>query len=332
MRLSCPRSIHSAVCLHFLAVIWMLLSATSRVRRISVSIASASPNLCSRQLSSVLVATIRYERDEVEMAQRILDDVVIDRDRTFPETWALFVRTRVLCLDALGRSAEADHVLAEEGLRARQSGTARLCLGIEAARHEVSLRRGEPAPDGPDQLVFALEQELNRLDASWLLTVPLGRAAIAGLIATGDAARAWELARRLIRRAAACGHGPFCANWHLLAARAAEALGDAQGALAEITAALVLTAPGRLVRPYADILGLDPALLLRALGRHPAHRDRNICARCCAPVMSAADRTPQAGQRFRNENRTFCGLFRSIPRPRRSQGSWGSRPRRSNIT
>ncbi len=230
----------------------------------------SEPEPLLAQLSSVLVATIRYERDEVEMAQRILDDVVIDRDRTFPETWALFVRTRVLCLDALGRSAEADHVLAEEGLRARQSGTARLCLGIEAARHEVSLRRGEPAPDGPDQLVFALEQELNRLDASWLLTVPLGRAAIAGLIATGDAARAWELARRLIRRAAACGHGPFCANWHLLAARAAEALGDAQGALAEITAALVLTAPGRLVRPYADILGLDPALLLRALGRHPA--------------------------------------------------------------
>jgi len=55
---------------------------------------------------------------------------------------------------------------------------------------------------------------------------------------------------------------------HLLAARAAEALGDDPEATTEVTAALSLTAPGRLMRPYVDILGRSPAVLLSTLGQH----------------------------------------------------------------
>jgi LuxR family maltose regulon positive regulatory protein len=83
----------------------------------------------------------------------------------------------------------------------------------------------------------------------------------------GRAERARELAHRLIQRSSACGHGPFRAAGHLLAARAAEALGDEPGALIEIMSALSLTAPGRLTRPYLDLLGRPPAILLRALGQ-----------------------------------------------------------------
>jgi LuxR family maltose regulon positive regulatory protein len=83
----------------------------------------------------------------------------------------------------------------------------------------------------------------------------------------GRADRAQGLAVRLVQRSSACGHGPFRAAGHLLAARAAEALGDEPGALTEIMSALSLTAPGRLTRPYLDLLGRPPAILLRALGQ-----------------------------------------------------------------
>ena len=220
------------------------------------------------QLSAVLVATIHYERSELERAHQILDGLIVDPDRTFPETWALSARLRAVCLDALGRRPEADHVLAEESLRARRRAATRLGLIIEAAQLELAVRRGATGPGSVERLAEALAQELERADASWLLTSSLARGTVLGLIASGHATRARQLSRQLVRRSDACGHGPFSATGHLLAARAAEALGDAPVATAEVTAALTLTAPGRLVRPYVDILGHSPAALLRALGQH----------------------------------------------------------------
>ena len=227
----------------------------------------AEPEPLLAQLSSVLIAAIHYERNEIEEAHHMVDQVSVDPDRMFPETWALSCRIRAFCLEALGRAHEADHVLAEELTRANRRAATRLGLIIEAIQLELALRRDCPAPKGVESIAKALESELDRLDASWLFTVSLAPAAVLGLLAMGRAEWARGLAVRLVQRSSACGHGPFRAAGHLLAARAAEALGDEPGALTEIMSALSLTALGRLTRPYLDFLGRPPAILLRALGQ-----------------------------------------------------------------
>jgi ATP/maltotriose-dependent transcriptional regulator MalT len=227
----------------------------------------AEPEPLLAQVSSVLIAAIHYERNEIETAHHLIDRVSVDPDRMFPETWALSCRYRAFCLDALGRSQEADHVLAEEVTRASRRAATRLGLIIEATQLELALRRDSPLPTGVERIAKALEIEFDRLDASWLFTASVAPAAVLGLLARGDAERARGLAVRWIQRSSACGHGPFRAAGHLLAARIAEALGDEPAALIEIMGALPLTAPGRLTRPYLDLLGGPPSILLRALGQ-----------------------------------------------------------------
>jgi DNA-binding CsgD family transcriptional regulator len=227
----------------------------------------AEPEPLLAQLSGVLVAAIHYGRNEVEKAYQIVDRVGVDPDRTFPETWALCSRIRALCLHALGREREAGHGLAEESERMKRREAARFGLIIEATQLELALRTQSPEPGEVERLARALDSELNRLDASWLFIAALAPGVVLGLLATGQAERGRRLAERWMQRSSACGHGPFRATGHLLAARAAEAVGDESGALSEIMRALSLTAPGRLVRPYLDVLVHPPAMLLRALGQ-----------------------------------------------------------------
>jgi DNA-binding CsgD family transcriptional regulator len=219
------------------------------------------------QLSSVLIAAIHYERNEIEPAFQLIEEVNVDPDRMFPETWALSCRYRAFCLDALGRAPEANHVLDEEIRRANGRAATRLGLMLEAIRLELALRKDSPVPGGVERIAKALESELGRLDASWLFAASVAPGAVLGLLAMGQPEWARVLALRWIDRSSACGHGPFRAAGNLLAARAAEAMGDEPQALAEIMSALPLTAPGRLTRPYLDLLGRPPAILLRALGQ-----------------------------------------------------------------
>jgi DNA-binding CsgD family transcriptional regulator len=186
---------------------------------------------------------------------------------------------------------EANHVLAEEFERAERRAAMRFGLMIEAMQLELAVRNDAALPRGALRLAQALEGELNRVDASWLFTQSLAPGAVLGLIALGHAERARGLANRLIDRARACGHAPFAAISHLLAARAAGALQDEAGALAEVMSALSLTAPGRLIRPYLDVLGRPPAILLRALGRRSqsqtADHVRTVLRSCDALDASA---------------------------------------------
>ena len=227
----------------------------------------AEPEPLLAQLSAVLVAAIHYERNEIEKANQIVARVGVDPDRTFPETWALYCRVRALSLHALGRVREASHGLAEESERAKRREAMRIGLIIEATQLELALRTDSPEPGEVERLARALEAELDRLDASWLFIAALAPGVVLGLVAMGQAERGRRLADRWIRRSSACGHVLFGASGHLLAARAAEAVGDEGGALSEIMRALSLTAPGRLVRPYLDVLARPPAILLRALGQ-----------------------------------------------------------------
>jgi LuxR family maltose regulon positive regulatory protein len=231
----------------------------------------AGPEPLLAQLSKVLVAAIHYERNEVEEACAVIEGVFIDPDRTLPENWALACRTQALCLEALGRSREADHVLFQEESRARRRDARRLELIIEALRLELGVRRAEPDLETLDELgkleslEEALVQELNRPDASWLMTVSLARAVIPALTANGAHVRAQQHATLLVDRETRCGHEPFRAIGQLLLARAVNAAGDTNSARLHLASALKLTAPMRVVRPYLDLWGEASLPLVRIM-------------------------------------------------------------------
>jgi LuxR family maltose regulon positive regulatory protein len=213
----------------------------------------AEPELLLAQLSKVLVAAIHYERNEIEAAHAIIGSVVIDPDHTMPESWALYCRLQVLCLEALGRRLEADHFLEnQEGLAVRRD-TPRLRLLLTAMKLELGIRRSQPDPTVVDRLVRALEQELARPDASWIVTTSLGRAVIPSLTLSRRHDDARRLAQGLIGRAEFCGHRLFQAIARILLAYVQDAAGDATGARAHLGAALRTTCAMRVVRPYIDI-------------------------------------------------------------------------------
>ena len=215
----------------------------------------AEPEPLLAQLSKVLLATIHYERNEIEESYRITDSLILDPDRTFPESWALACRTRALCLEALGRQREADHVLAHEENQAKRRDAKRLGYIISALRLELSIRRSEPSFQRFEPLVGELERELARAESSWLVTSHLVRGVIPALIVSGNHVRARELAALFLERATHCGHEPLRATGHILLARSADAAGDESGARLHLATALKITAPIRLVRPYLDVWG-----------------------------------------------------------------------------
>lgn len=213
----------------------------------------AEPEPLLAQLSNVLVATIHYERNEVEQSYTIIDGVFVDPDRTLPETWALTCRVRALSLEALGRCAEADHVLTHEESQARRRDARRFCLIIAALRLELGIRRGEPDLTGLDSLASALENELNRPEASWLFALPLGRAVVPGLALAGHITRARQLALLLVDRANSRGNQLFHATGQILLALVEDAAGETSAARAYLSCALKSTGNMRVVRPYIDI-------------------------------------------------------------------------------
>ena len=213
----------------------------------------AEPELLLAQLSKVLVATIHYERNEIEQAYAIIDEVFVDPDRTLPETWALTCRTRALCLEALRRPAEADHVLSHEQSQAKRRDARRLCLILTALQLELSIRRGAPDLSGLETLEAAFEDELQRPESSWLFAVSLGRAVIPGLILTGRHPRARELALLLVARTHSRGHQLFHATGQILLARAEDAAGEVHRAHLHLSSALKSTGPMRVTRPYLDV-------------------------------------------------------------------------------
>jgi LuxR family transcriptional regulator, maltose regulon positive regulatory protein len=213
----------------------------------------AEPEPLLAQLSKVLVATIHYERNEIEQSFAIIDGVFVDPDRTLPETWALTCRIRALCLDALDRPAEADHVLWHEESQARRRDARRLGLIITSLQLELGMRRGQPELSKLEILVNALERELDRADASWLFASSLGRSVVPALTLTARHPHARKLALQLVNRAQACGNQLFEAAGRILLARAEDAAGESTSSRLHLCAALKCTGRMRVVRPYIDI-------------------------------------------------------------------------------
>ncbi|HUI59577.1 MAG TPA: LuxR C-terminal-related transcriptional regulator [Steroidobacteraceae bacterium] len=226
----------------------------------------AEPEPMLALLGKVIVATIHYERNDPAEAGLLLDTVIVDPDRVMPETWALACRTRALCLEALGRPREADHVLTHEGSQARRRDARRLGLIVSALRLELAVRRSAATSDALDPLLDALESELRRADASWPLTTSLVRAVIPALIINAEHGRARDLVRAFIDRSALCGHEPFRAVGLILLARVEDASGHETEARAHLVSALQITGPMKLVRPYLDAWPEASAHLVRILG------------------------------------------------------------------
>jgi LuxR family maltose regulon positive regulatory protein len=213
----------------------------------------SEPEPLLAQVGKVLVATIHYERNEVEAAFAVIDTVFVDPDRTLPETWALTCRTRALCLQALGRAAEADHVLLSEEGQARRRDARRLGLIIMALRLELGIRREQLDLSQLETLVTALEGELDRSGASWLFALSLGRAVVPALSLSARHPQAMRLARQLVERAQSCGNQLLLATGQLLLARAADGAGEVNESRQHLGAALKSTGRMRVVRPYIDI-------------------------------------------------------------------------------
>jgi ATP/maltotriose-dependent transcriptional regulator MalT len=213
----------------------------------------AEPELLLAQLSKVLVATIHYERNEIEPSFAIIDGIFVDPDRTLPEIWALTCRTRALCLEALGRSAEADHVLSHEEGQARRRDARRLGLIITALQLELGIRRAQPDLSKLETLVDALEHELDRPEASWLFALSLGRAVVPALTLGERHSRARTVGGQLVDRARAYGNQLFEATAQILLARAEDAAGEPTPSRLHLSAALKSTGRMRVVRPYIDL-------------------------------------------------------------------------------
>jgi ATP/maltotriose-dependent transcriptional regulator MalT len=227
----------------------------------------AEPEPLLAQLSKCLVTRIEYERNEPEQAFSLIDSTVIDPDRTLPESWALSCCLRALCLEALNRPAEADHILEQEQRQARRRDARRLSLIIDAQRLELSLRRSQPQLGQLDTLEQALQREAARVEASWLFVLVLGRAVIPALVATGEHARSRPLAESLVTRAQACGNQLLIATGRILSAQAAHAAGDITRAHEHLTEALNITGPMRAVRPYMDCWPKVTAPLLQIIAQ-----------------------------------------------------------------
>ena len=199
------------------------------------------------------MASIHYERNDIEAAFAVIDGVFVDPDRALPETWALTCRMRALCLEALGRAAEADHILVSEANQARRRDARRLALMLMALRLELGVRRGQPDLSELEPLAIALERELDRAGASWLFTSALGRPVVLALTATAQYSRARELAVRLAEGAGRCGNQLLQATGQILLAHVEDGAGEVGSCRQHLGAALKSTGRMRVVRPYIDI-------------------------------------------------------------------------------
>ena len=216
------------------------------------------------QMSSAVLATIHYERNEPEAAWHLTSQLLIDADRTFPETWALGVRARLLSLEALGRREETDRTLVQEMRVARTRDASRLLLFLQAIDLELRLRRAESHEDAAP-LQAALEEELAHGTASWILIEQLARAVVPGLLLADQIERADQIAERLTARATACGHDAREALSHLLSARVADAAGNPAEVSRHLAAALSRTARNRSIRLYVDLWGTELTSLVGML-------------------------------------------------------------------
>jgi len=237
----------------------------------------AEPEPLLAQLSKCLAAHIEYERDNPDQALILAQSTVIDPDRTLPESWVLSCCLEALSLEALNRPAEANHVLEREQRQARRRDARRLSLMIDAQRLELGMRRLQPELSQLDLLEQTLKEEVVKPDASWLLLSKLARAVIPALSHTARHARAQQLADLLITRAQSCGHAILIATGQILAARAAHTADDAAKAQEHLGAALKVTGPMRVIRPYTDLWPTARAPLLHILAEQvPAQTAEHV--------------------------------------------------------
>ena len=216
----------------------------------------AEPEVLLAQLSKTLLAVMHYERDEIDAAAALIEDLVTDPDQTLPEILALALRVRVMCLEARGQGGHADVVLRYETKEATQRDSRRLIRYLGALKLELRVRRAAliDANDADlHDLTEFLDAELNRAEASWLFVEQGARAAIGAWIAAGHPDRALQLAHRVADMAASQGHPHIGAVAQILCACATDAFGDVELTRRHLAAALEVTAPNRVVRPYLDL-------------------------------------------------------------------------------
>ncbi len=217
----------------------------------------AEPEVLLAQMSKALLALMHYERDDVDAARALIDDLVVHPNQTLPEIFALAQRVRVLCLEVGGDPGAADVVLRNELKEARHRDSKRLVWYLRTLDWEIRVRRGESGgahSTDRAELLSLWEAELVSSEPSWLILEQGARAAVLGLVADGEVAHADDLASRFGAVATARGHRYFGAIGRLLMARTADAAGAADRARRHLATALEVSAPNRLVRPYLDLV------------------------------------------------------------------------------
>ena len=216
----------------------------------------AEPEVLLVQMSRALLAVMHYERDEIDTARALAEDLVVDAHQTLPEIYALTQRMRILCLEAVGDRGGADVILRHELKEATQRDSQRLVWYLRMLETELRWRRGVVAPADrleADELLAPWESELQRAEPSWLMLEQGARGALGHLLAAGDLARAQDLATRFAATATAQGRRHFAALAQILLAAVADAAGDVPRAREHLAAALAMTAPNRVARPYLDL-------------------------------------------------------------------------------
>jgi len=259
----------------------------------------AEPEPLLVQLSTAILAAIHYERNEPDAAWLLISQLEIDADRTFPESWALAARTRILSLEALGRQEQADQVMARERKVARIREAIRLLTFLDAISLELEWRR-EGACVSTQRLASALDAELDNGAASWIMLEQLVRAVVPSLVREGHVQRARTLAERFILHAASCAHEPRVALGHLLSAHVAHAMHRHSSVQEHMVAALSRTVHTRSIRPYLDFRGSDLANLVKLLS-DPAARLYSDHLRAILRALEAFPLADQSGWKSLSE-------------------------------
>lgn len=235
-------------------------------RALDVAVRDVGRHGYATRMASAFLGAIRYERDDLAGANKLLESAFSVRESGIPDIPIAIYVARIRLHEVRG---DHDAALAELYECARQAASRRLERLAAAVMHEqvrIHLAAGDvdlaarrcDAPSGPRP------PDAHRQQA-WELGV-LARARVA--IARGHATSALPLLVDLRDRAQAEGRRRFELSVRVVTALAIQAAGDGTAARPEIAAALVLGEEQGAVRTLADE-GQALHLLLRRL---PASR------------------------------------------------------------
>jgi DNA-binding CsgD family transcriptional regulator len=183
-----------------------------------------------------------------------------------------------MCLEAEGRSDDADAALRGEVKEARRRDWTAMFSYLAAIRLELRVRRFEQIDSDDEELAElygALQASFHSAEPSWFWIEQASRSVVSALAAAGRLDDAASIARRFIDAAKAQGHQHLLAVGLILRANVAASMAQPDAVKSSLIEALFLTGPNRVLRPYIDLAPRLASTLVTIMadGRAPETTD-----------------------------------------------------------